>query len=578
MSPARFLIPAAIVVGISLLAAAFAGAPADESLTPRFDDVTQQAGIHFVHLKGNKGVANIMDEAGPGVCVFDFDGDGWPDIYLVSARDLYGRGLVARNALYRNNGDGTFTDVTEKAGVPGTGYGLGCVVGDYDNDGYPDLYVMQYGKNVLYHNNGDGTFSDVTAKAHVDGTDFGTRLHLGATFFDYDRDGNLDLYVGGYVDFGPEVKQTCITAGAESSCPPGQYRGSPGVLYHNNGDGTFTNVTKAAKIYQPNGKILSVLASDYDNDGWPDLFASNDGMEIYLYHNNHDGTFTESGLQAGVGLNEDGGTMAAMCLSVGDYDNDGLLDLYVSDFAEVPHHLWRNTGGGAFEEVSRKAGIATITARFLSFGGGFTDYDNDGWVDLFIANGHVYQGVESSTVKGHYKQINLLFHNNRDGTFTDVTADAQAHGNGFSVPRLGRGAAFADLFNDGHEDIVVGNNDDPPSLLRNRSGASNHFVSFKLVGTRSNRDALGARIRVKAGGISQTREIAAGGSYMSQSDLRAHFGLGPSTLVDRVEVTWPTGIRQEFHSVKADQFYVIEEGKPAIRTQAIARPHAGKRR
>jgi enediyne biosynthesis protein E4 len=573
--PARFLIPAGIVAAISLLAAAFAGASAGSNSAPRFDDITKQAGIRFVHLKGNQGVANIRDEAGPGVCVLDFDGDGWPDLYFVSARDLYGRGLVARNALYRNNGDGTFTDVTDEAGVPGTGYGLGCVVGDYDNDGYPDLYVTQYGKNVLYHNNGNGTFSDVTAKAHVDGADFGTRLHTGATFFDYDRDGKLDLYVGGYVDFGPEAKQTCIVAGAESSCPPSEYHGSSDVLYHNNGDGTFTNVTKAAKIYQPNGKNLSVIASDYDNDGWSDLFVANDGMEIYLYHNNHDGTFTESGLTAGVALTEDGGTMAAMCLSVDDFDNDGLLDLYVSDFEDVPHHLWRNAGDGTFEEVSRKAGIATITARFLSFGGGFTDFDNDGWVDLFIANGHVYQGVENSTVRGHYKQINLLFHNNHDGTYTDVTADAQANGNGFSVPHLGRGAAFADLFNDGHEDIIVANNDDPPSMLRNRSGSTNHFVSFKLAGTRSNRDALGARIRVKAGGISQLREIAAGGSYLSQSDLRAHFGLGSTTRIDSVEVIWPSGLRQQFHNVKADQFYLIQEGKSALRTQLIARPPHG---
>ncbi|HEX4748192.1 MAG TPA: CRTAC1 family protein [Bryobacteraceae bacterium] len=538
---------------------------------PRFDDITKEAGIRFVHLKGNKGIANIRDEAGPGVCILDFDGDGWPDIYFVSARDLYGRGLVARNALYRNNGDGTFTDVTEQAGVPGTGYGLGCVVGDYDNDGHPDLYVTQYGKNVLYHNNGNGTFSDVTEKAHVDGTDFGTRLHTGATFFDYNRDGKLDLYVGGYVDFGTEAKQTCIIGGAESSCPPSQYHGSPDVLYQNNGDGTFTNVTKASKIYQPNGKNLSVIASDYDNDGWPDLLVANDGMEMYVYRNNHDGTFTESGLAAGLALNEDGGTMAAMCLSVDDYNNDGLLDLYVSDFEDAPHHLWRNAGGGLFEEVSRKAGIAAISARFLSFGGGFTDYDNDGWVDLFIANGHVYQGVEQSAARGHYKQINLLFHNNHDGTFTDVTADAQAHGSGFSVPHLGRGAAFADLFNDGHEDIVVANNDDPPLLLRNLTDAGNHFVSLKLVGTRSNRDALGARIRVKAGSISQMREIAAGGSYLSQSDLRAHFGLGPSTRIDSVQVTWPSGTRQEFHNVKADRFYQIEEGNPAIK---IAIPRA----
>ncbi|MGA3026430.1 MAG: CRTAC1 family protein [Bryobacteraceae bacterium] len=549
-----------MAVGTAFVAA-LAAVSSDSASVPRFRDITREAGIHFVHLKGNKGIANIMDEAGPGVCVADFDGDGWPDIYFVSARDLYGRGLKASNALYHNNGDGTFTDVTEKAGVPGTGYGLGCVVGDYDNDGHPDLYVTQYGKNVLYHNNGNGTFTDVTAKAHVDGTDFGTRLHTGATFFDYDRDGLLDLYTGGYVDFGPEVQQTCMILGAESSCPPGVYRGTPAVLYHNNGDGTFTNVTKAAKIYQPDGRNLSVIASDYDNDGWPDLFVANDGMEIYLYHNNRDGTFSESGLMAGVGLSEDGRTMAGMCLSVGDYDNDGLLDLYVSDFEDIPHHLWRNRGGGTFDEVERKAGIANITSRFLSFGGGFFDYDNDGWLDLFIANGHVYEGVESSTVHGHYKQINLLFHNNRDGTFTDVTAAAQAAGNGFSVPHLGRGAAFADFFNDGHENVVVGNNDDPPTLLRNTSGGSNHFVSFKLVGVHCNRDALGARIRLQAGGLKQMREIAAGGSYLSQSDLRAHFGLGAATRIDGVDVTWPNGNQQSFHDLKADRFYVIEEGK-----------------
>ncbi len=555
---------AAMCIAVILPGAAGPASP------PLFEDITKQAGIHFVHFKGNKGVANIMEEAGPGVCVADFDGDGWPDIYFVNGRDLYGRGLEARNALYRNNRDGTFTDVTDKAGVPGNGFGLGCVWGDYNNDGWPDLYVTQYGKNILYRNNGDGTFTDVTAKARVDGMDFGTMLHLAATFFDYDRDGLPDLYASGYVEFGPNAKQTCIIDGAESSCPPSAYHGTPAVLYHNNGDGTFSNVTKAANMFQPAGKVLALLASDYDNDGWPDLFAANDGMEIYLYHNERNGTFTDAGLNAGVALTEDGGTMAAMCLSTGDYDNDGLLDLYASDFQDAPHHLWRNRGGGMFEEVSRQAGIAQITAQFLSFGGGFLDYDNDGWVDLFIANGHVYQGVEKSVKGGHYKQINLLFHNQRNGAFADVTAAAAAAGNGFSVPRLGRGVAFADFFNDGHVDIVVGNNDDPPTLLRNRSGGSNHFVSFKLAGVKSNRDALGARIRISAGGVKQIREIAAGGSYMSHSDLRAHFGLGGSSRVEAVEVTWPSGLRQQFRNVKADEFYLIEEGKSAIRTQPIA--------
>src|ERR1700690_2811633 len=339
LSPVRLLSPACVVVGMTLLATAFAGAAADDSSTPRFDDITKQAGVGFVHLKGNKGVANIMDAAGPGVCVFDFDGDGWPDIYLVSARDLYGRGLVARNALYRNNGDGTFTDVTEKAGVPGTGFGLGCAVGDYDNDGYPDLYVTQYGKNILYHNNGDGTFSDVTDKAGVGGLDFGTLFHTGATFFDYDRDGRLDLYVGGDANFGPKSQRYCnIGAGMPSSCRPMVYGGTPDVLYHNNGDGTFANVTKKAGIYQPKGLNLSVGAADYDNDGWPDLFVANDGLEAYLYHNQHDGTFKEIAVPSGMALTGNGGTMAAMCISLGDYDNDGYLDLYISDFQLASDH------------------------------------------------------------------------------------------------------------------------------------------------------------------------------------------------------------------------------------------------
>ncbi|HLJ45411.1 MAG TPA: CRTAC1 family protein [Bryobacteraceae bacterium] len=561
-----FSLAALVIIVPILFTAASSSQPA--STAPVFNEITKEAGINFVHLKGNKGVANIMEEAGPGVCVADFDGDGWPDIYFANTRDLYGRGIKARNALYRNNRDGTFTDVTEAAGVPGNAFGLGCVWGDYDNDGWPDLYVTQYGKNILYRNNGNGTFTDVTAKAGVDGMDFGTMLHLAATFFDYDRDGRLDLFAGGYVEFGPSAKQTCEINGAESSCPPSAYHGTAAVLYHNNGDGTFTNVTKTAKMYQPGGKILAALASDYDNDGWPDLFVANDGMEIYLYHNERNGTFNETGLTAGVALTEDGGTMAAMCLSVGDYDNDGLLDLYASDFQDAPHHLWRNRGEGQFEEVSRQVRIGEITAHFLSFGGGFFDYDNDGWVDLFIANGHVYQGVEQSTAHGHYKQINLLFHNERNGKFENVTG--QAVGNGFSTPRLGRGAAFADFFNDGHEDVVVGNNDDPPTLLRNRSGGSNHFVSFKLVGVRSNRDALGSRIRIKTGGVDQIREIAAGGSYMSHNDLRAHFGLGSSKQIENVEVTWPNGSKQNFHDVKADQFYVLEEGKDALKPQVIA--------
>jgi hypothetical protein len=537
----------------------------------QFTDITAQAGIKFVHFKGSNGMAIIREVLGPGVCVADFDGDGWPDIYFVNGRDLYNRGISARNALYHNNGDGTFTDVTEKAGVPGTGYGFGCVWGDYDNDGFPDLYVTQYGRNVLYRNNGDGTFTDVTDKAGVGGTQSGAQFHSGATFFDYDRDGRLDLYVGAYITMGPESPRYCDFVDVRTNCPPTVYKGAPDVLYHNNGDGTFTDVTSKAGIYQPEGKNLAVGAADYDNDGWPDLFVANDGLNAYLYHNERNGTFSEIGLLSGMALSSRGKTMAAMCISLGDYDNDGWLDLYISDFQKSSDHIWHNDGKGGFEEVSDRAGITVPTHDVLSFGGGFFDYDNDGWLDLFIANGHVYPEIEQSSQFAHYKQVNSLFHNEGNGKFVETTKQA---GSGFDTPYVGRGVAFADFNNDGFVDLIVSNNGDPPLLLHNSGGNGNHFVNFKLVGVKSNRDAMGARVRVTAGGISQIREIAGGGSYLSQSDLRANFGLGTATRADTVEVNWPSGLKQSFHNVGSDQFYLLEEGKEQLGMQRFSPPLA----
>lgn len=531
----------------------------------QFSDITKAAGIDFVHFKGNNGTSTILEETGPGVCVADYDGDGYQDIYFVNGRDLYHRGIKVRNALYHNNGDGTFTDVTEKAGVPGNAYGLGCVWGDYDNDGFPDLFVTQYGKNILYHNNGDGTFTDVTDRAGVGGTEQGTLFHTGATFFDYDRDGRLDLYVGGYCNFRPGSQRYCeIGKGILSSCRPTIYGGSPDALYHNNGDGTFTDVTRAAKIYNPNGLNLAVQAGDYDNDGWPDLFVANDGIEAYLYHNNHDGTFTNVAMTSGMALTADGNEMAAMCISLGDYNNRGFLDLFISDFQMVPDHIWSNNGKAYFDEVSSEAEIAEPTKLVLSFGGGFFDYDNDGWLDLFIANGSVYPEIEQVSPEIHYKQINSLFHNQRNGKFAEVT---RVSGNGFKKPFASRGAAFADFDNDGRVDVVVGNNGDPPLLLHNDGGPRNHFVNFKLVGTRSNRDAMGARIKITAAGISQIREVAGGGSYLSQSDLRANFGLGQMTRVSQAEIAWPSGLHQVFRNLVADKFYLVEEGKNEITQQ-----------
>jgi enediyne biosynthesis protein E4 len=538
----------------------------------RFSDITRSAGIHFTHFKGNNGTSINLEEFGPGVCVADYDGDGWQDIYFVNARDLYGRGIKVQNALYHNNGDGTFTDVTDKAGVPGTGFGLGCVWGDYDNNGHPDLFVTQYGRNVLYRNNGDGTFTDVTDKAGVAGMDFGAYFHSGATFFDYDRDGKLDLYVGSYVAFGPDAQRYCKIGGLTSSCPPSVYQGSPSILYHNNGDGTFTNVTKQAGIYQPNGKNLAVGAADYDNDGWPDLFVANDGINAYLYHNEH-GTFKEEGSLSGMAFTGQGLTMAAMCISLGDYDNSGWLDLYISDFQGSSDHIWKNDGHGLFDEVSDRIGITVPTRAVLSFGGGFFDYDNDGWLDLFIANGHVYPEIEQVTPEIHYKQINTLFHNNGHGKFVDVTKNS---GDGFNTPHVGRGVAFADFDNDGFVDLVVANNNDPPLLLHNSGGNGNHFVSFKLVGTKSNRDAMGARLKLTAGGTTQIREIAGGGSYMSQSDLRAHFGLSSAVKIDKLEISWPSGAKQTFSDFPADQFYSIEEGKDELGLQPFVKAGRNK--
>jgi enediyne biosynthesis protein E4 len=558
-----------------LLTATFAGPsspgnPETQTTRPapiQFTNVTATAGIKFVHFRGNDGIPINREIFGPGVCVADFDGDGYQDIYFVNGRDLYGRGISARNALYQNNGDGTFRDVTEAAGVPGTGYGLGCVWGDYDNDGFPDLYVTQYGRNVLYHNNGDGTFTDVTDKARVAGLEFGTLFHSGATFFDYDRDGRLDLYVGGYVALGPDSPRYCNISGVRTSCPPSAYKGTPAILYHNNGDGTFTNVTSAAGIYQPRGKNLAVGAADYDNDGWPDLFVANDGLNAYLYHNEHNGTFDEVGIQSGMALAARGNVMAAMCISLGDYDNDGWLDLFITDFQNNSDHLWHNDGKGSFDEVSDQAGITVPTRGVLSFGGGFFDYDNDGWLDLFIANGHVYPEVEQVSPEVHFKQINSLFHNEGHGRFAEMTKLA---GPGFQLPYVGRGAAFADFDNAGFIDVVVANNGDPPLLLHNSGGNGNHFVNFKLVGIRSNRDAMGARIRVLTGGLAQIREIAGGGSYLSQSDLRAHFGIGKYARVETAEVSWPSGQKQVFHDLEADKFYLIVEGQNQIRPQRFA--------
>jgi enediyne biosynthesis protein E4 len=554
------LIVVLAVGGLSLIFQSTSSAQIELPPVINFSNVTQSAGIKFKHFKGNKGISINREEFGPGVCVADFDDDGWQDIYFVNGRDLYDRGISVVNGLYHNNHDGTFSDVTEKAGVPGTGYGLGCVWGDFDNDGFPDLFVTQFGKNVLYHNKGNGTFADVTDKAAVGGLESGD-FHSGATFLDYDRDGWLDLYVGSYVDLG--TKRYCRLGDVLSSCAPSEYRGSPDALYHNNHNGTFTNVTLSAGIYQPLGKNLSVQAADYDNDGWPDLFVANDGLNAYLYHNERNGRFKEVGLTTGMAVTSRGTVMAAMCISLGDYDNDGQLDLYISDFQRSSDHLWHNDGKGFFDEVSDEVGITQATREVLSFGGGFFDYDNDGRLDIFIANGHVYPEVEQATPGTYYRQRNSLFHNELNGKFVEV---GKISGNGFATPYVGRGVAFADFDNDGFVDLVVANNGDSPLLLHNSGNNGNTFLNLRLIGNKSNHDGVGARVHVVSGSLSQIREIAGGGSYLSQSDLRANFGLGRAKRAD-VEISWPSGQKQTFRDIEANHFYLIEEGRNELHVQ-----------
>ena len=513
----------------------------------------------------------MMEEAGAGCAVFDFDGDGFPDIYLVNGRDLYANRPGIRNALYRNNGDGTFTDVTEKAGVPGTGYGFGVAVGDYDNDGHPDLFITQWGENCLYRNRGDGTFEDVTRKSGLTGMDFGEPFHTGACWIDFDHDGKLDLYVSTYVKFRRDGLKYCqLSKGILSNCPPNHYYGTPSQLFHNNGDGAFTNVTKKAGVYLDNGKGLSAMTCDFDDDGWTDIFMGNDGTENWLWRNNHDGTFTNAALAAGVAYGHDSASIASMGMDFGDFEHEGRPGLFLADWSKRPDHLWRLEKNGFFSDISAPSGIGDAGFDLLGFGAQFLDYDNDGWLDLFLANGHVYPEVDQAKIGETYLQPNQLFHNDTgniqlSGTkrakktlFRDVSKDS---GDAFRIVHAGRGVATGDFDNDGKIDVLVSGNDGSPLLLRNSSKNANHFLNLKLTGVQSNRDAIGSRVTVTVGSEKQTADVKSGGSYLSSSEMRLHFGLGSATQADSIEVRWTNGLRQKFGSLPGDQFYELTEGR-----------------
>jgi len=535
----------------------------------QYVDATAAAGITFRHDDCRKGMATMMEQAGPGCALLDYDRDGWQDLYLVNGRDRYGRGLLRANALYRNNRNGTFTDVTSEAGVPGTGYGQGVAAGDYDNDGDPDLYLCQYGPNVLYRNDG-GRFTDVTARATVPAMDYGEPFHTGAAWIDYDRDGQLDLFACGYVKFHAGPKYCAIGQTRHmSNCPPSSYQGTPCVLYRNLGGDRFENVTRKAGAWLPGGKALTAMVVDYNHDGWQDLYVGNDGVPSWLLRNNRNGTFSEVGEEAGVARTASGGSMAAMGLDFADYRNDGRLALFVADFQTVPNHLFEEGAPGVFLEVTDRAGIGAPSIEYLGFGGGFIDYDCDGWLDIFVANGHVYPEIDQLRGSARYRQHSQLFRSLGDGRFEEVTARG---GPAFRTFWASRGAAWGDLWNRGVQDILVANNTDPPLLMRHTGSDGAGSLSLLMRGTKSNRDAIGARVWVTAGGLTRSREVRTSCSYLSSVDPRLHFGLGGAAAIDRVEVRWPRGARQRFTGVSPGGFYELVEGEAAPRRQQIAPP------
>jgi len=480
------------------------------------------------------------------------------DIYFVNGADLPGMhsDVSPTNALYRNNGDGTFTDVTSEAGVGDGGYGFGCCAGDYDNDGFLDLYVTNFGSNVLYRNMGDGTFTDVTAQAGVGDERWGSS----AAFADYDKDGDLDLFLVNYVDCQLENNPVCTLADVRVYCPPADFGSTSNVLYRNNGDGTFTDVAKESRFFNQDGKGLGAVCGDYNNDGYFDIFVTNDVTPNMLYRNNCDGTFTDVALFAGVAYGEMGVAYGTMGGGFGDYDNDGWLDLVTTTYENDPNGLFHNDGNGrTFDDNTYPSRYGDATFTYVSWGGGFADLDNDGYQDLFVANGHIYDNAEKVTYnRSTYVQQNQVFRNNRsNGKFQEISDQC---GEGLLLKKVSRGAAFGDYDNDGDIDILITNSNQTPDLFRNDSVNQNYWLVFSTVGTKSNKDGIGARVKVIAGGISQIREVKSGGSYLCHDDVRLHFGLGKAEKADLVEIRWPSGLIERFESVKANRFLIAKEG------------------
>ncbi|MGA2978224.1 MAG: CRTAC1 family protein [Terriglobales bacterium] len=529
-----------------------------------FVDIAERAGLTAkTEDGGDKTKRYIIETTGSGAAFFDFDNDGWPDIFLVNGSRLEGfaKGQEPTSHLYRNNHDGTFSDVTPKAGVGLVGWGQGVCAGDYDNDGFVDLFVTFWGHDVLLHNNGDGTFTDVTRKAGLWHDD--VRWSTGCAFVDYDRDGRLDLFIAHYVDLDlphtpePGSAPTCSWKAMAVMCGPRGLKGTHSELFHNNGDGTFTDVSQASGVAKTDAYYcFTALTGDFDNDGWPDIFVACDSTPNLLFHNNHNGTFTEIAVEAGVAFNDGGREQAGMGADAVDYDGDGWLDIIKTNFSDDTATLYHNNRDGTFSDVTAAAGLAK-NSQFLGWGTLFLDIDNDGWPDIFMANGHVYPELDSKGLglNSTFRERKLLYWNEHNGRFRDISLDA---GPGITTPFNSHGVAAADFDNDGAVEILVNNSHDRPSLLKNL-GEHGNWILLKLEGTKSNRDAIGARVTVRVGDHLQTQEVRSGGGYISQSDFRLHFGLGKATKADAVEIRWPSGLVQRFQKVVGNRIVKIRE-------------------
>jgi hypothetical protein len=533
-----------------------------------FSDITAQAGINFKHENGASPQKFMPETMGAGALIFDYDNDGWPDIFLVNGGSFVDpkAAAAARHRLYRNNRNGTFTDTTASSGIVVSGFGMGACSADFDNDGWADLYVTGVESNKLYRNNGNGGFVDVTAKAGAGGSG---RWSSSCAFGDIDNDGFVDLFVTNYVDFSVDNNKYCTGGGdIRTYCHPNVYHSLPDILYHNNGDGTFTDISKQAGIYRTDGNGLGVVFGDYDNDGWTDIYVANDSVPNFLFHNKGKGVFEEVGFWAGVAVGGEGRPLAGMGTDMGDINGDGLLDIFVTNLDRETHSLYRNLGKGLFANVTFESGVGQATLPFVGFGAAFLDYDNDTDLDLAIANGDIIDNVHLFRDSTTYEQRNLLMQNDGSGKFHDV---GPSSGPGFALKKVSRTLVVGDLDNDGDLDIVIGNNGQTADVLRNEGGNRNNSLLVRTVGTKSNRDGVGARLKLTVGGKVLLRHVKAGSSYQGQNDLRVHFGLGSAAQADRLEILWPGGAVDTVEAIKANQIVTVTEGRGITRQEPTHR-------